>query len=107
TGLDYLNSVTWAPWLRSLAGIRSDHVDFRVDSNNTANSGRGSASLVSPKIGLILGPWRNVEYFFNAGYGFRSNDVRGATITVDPAAGTPAERVNPLVRAKGAELGLR
>jgi hypothetical protein len=103
----YLNSITWTPWLRSLAGIRADRLDYRVASDTALNSGSGSASLASPKIGLVFGPWSNVEYFFNAGYGFHSNDVRGATIAVDPASGAPAQQVNPLVKAKGAEVGLR
>jgi len=107
TSLYYLNSVTWTPWLRTQAGIRSDYLDYRVNSDNSLNSGSGNASLLSPKIGLVLGPWSNVEYFFNAGTGFHSNDVRGATITVDPATGSPADRVTPLVRAKGAEVGVR
>ncbi|MGE5638939.1 MAG: TonB-dependent receptor, partial [Clostridia bacterium] len=107
TSAYYLNSITWTPWLRSLAGIRADRLDYRVASDNPLNSGRGSASLASPKIGLVFGPWSNVEYFFNAGYGFHSNDVRGATITVDAATGAPAQQVTPLVRAKGAEVGLR
>ena len=35
------------------------------------------------------------------------NDARGATIAVDPRTGEPVGRVQPLVRAKSAELGLR
>ena len=106
-GLYYLNSITWTPWLRTLAGVRGDSYRFRVHSDNPLNSGKASASQVSPKAGVVLGPWSNVEYFVNYGYGFHSNDARGATITVDPATGAPAERVSPLVRAKGGELGLR
>jgi outer membrane receptor protein involved in Fe transport len=55
----------------------------------------------------VFGPWSNVEYYANLGRGFHSNDARGATITVDPASGAPAERVKPLVRATGGELGMR
>jgi outer membrane receptor protein involved in Fe transport len=33
--------------------------------------------------------------------------MRGATITRDPARGEPVDRVTPLVRAKGAEIGVR
>jgi hypothetical protein len=106
-GLYYLNTITWSPWLRSNAGLRTDTFRFRVDSDNPLNSGKASASLVSPKLGLVLGPWSDVEYFVNYGYGFHSNDARGTTISVDPATGAPAERVSPLVRAKGGELGLR
>lgn len=105
--LYYLASVTWTPWLRSIAGLRGDWLDYRVQSDNALNSGSGAASLVSPKISLVFGPWNDVEYFVNAGRGFHSNDVRGATISVDPASGAPAQRVSPLVRARGAEVGLR
>ncbi len=106
-GIFYLNTVTWAPWLRSTAGLRADALRFKVDSDTPVNSGSGSDRVLSPKLGLVLGPWSNVEYFANYGYGFHSNDVRGATITVDPASGAAAERVTPLVRSKGGELGLR
>jgi outer membrane receptor protein involved in Fe transport len=57
---------------------------------------------------VVLGPWSRTEYFLNAGYGFHSNDARGTTITVDPNDGmTPVAKVSPLVRAAGAEAGLR
>ena len=39
--------------------------------------------------------------------GFHSNDARGAVIRVDPVSGDAADRVTPLVRARGAEVGLR
>jgi outer membrane receptor protein involved in Fe transport len=43
----------------------------------------------------------------NLGYGFHSNDGRGATITVDPKSSESVEPVDPLVRAKGFDVGLR
>jgi hypothetical protein len=106
-GLYYLNSIPWTSWARTQLGLRADAYRFHVDSDNPANSGSTSASLASPKFGLVLGPWSNVEYFVNYGWGFHSNDARGATITVDPSTGAPTERVTPLVRAKGGEVGLR
>jgi hypothetical protein len=106
-GLYYLNSIPWTPWARTQLGLRADSYRFRVDSDNPANSGSTSASLASPKFGLVLGPWRDVEYFVNYGWGFHSNDARGATISVDPSSGAPVERVTPLVRAKGGEVGFR
>jgi len=39
--------------------------------------------------------------------GFHSNDARGAVIAVDPPSGDRADRVTPLVRARGAEVGVR
>ncbi|MGE0581132.1 MAG: TonB-dependent receptor [Steroidobacteraceae bacterium] len=98
----------WTPWLRSEIGARADRLDYDVSSDLAANSGDGSDSLVSPKASIALGPWRDTEFFAAAGRGFHSNDVRGATIAVDPSDGvTPVERVTPLARADGSEFGLR
>ena len=55
---------------------------------------------------MTLGPWRGTELYANAGTGFHSNDARGTTISYD-GNGQPADRVTPLVRAKGAEIGVR
>ncbi len=99
--------VPWTPWLRMTAGLRADFFDTTVDSNLPENSGGASDALVSPKLSLVFGPWRHTEYYVNAGYGFHSNDARGATIHVDPSTGAPADPVDPLVRAKGADVGVR
>jgi outer membrane receptor protein involved in Fe transport len=101
------NSTPWTPWLRSVAGLRYD--DFHVDvaSSIEANSGTKSASLTSPKLGLIFGPWNKTEYFVNLGHGYHSNDARGVTETLTPKELLPAQASPALVRTKGAELGLR
>ncbi|HTU67860.1 MAG TPA: TonB-dependent receptor [Steroidobacteraceae bacterium] len=97
-----------AEWLRVIAGLRHDHADFRVRSDLAANSGTADDSITSPKLSLVFGPWAETEFFVNAGRGFHENDARGTTIRVDPADGvTGVQRVNPMVRAEGAEIGLR
>jgi hypothetical protein len=101
------SEIEWTRWLRTMIGLRGDVYQFSVTSDNPLNSGDGSDGLVSPKLGVILGPWKATEFYVNAGTGFHSNDARGATITVDPVSGDPVERVTPLVRARGAEVGLR
>src|SRR4030095_11640001 len=64
--------------------------------------------MASPKAGIVLGPWFKTEFYGNAGYGLHSNDIRGATITVDPNDKvTPLDRVPLLVRSRGAEVGIR
>ena len=92
---------------RTIVGLRGDRYNFDVDSTIAQNSGKVNDSLISPKLSLIFGPWAKTEYFLNYGYGFHSNDARGTTITVDPSTGTPADKVDPLVRSKGAEVGVR
>jgi len=105
------NTTKWTEWLRTIVGVRHDTFWANVTSNTPENSGKADASITSPKVGLILGPFHNNEIFLNAGYGFHSNDVRGVTINVNPPntadAGLPAEKVPFLVRAKGAEVGWR
>ena len=102
------DSVHWTPVFRTELGARVDRFDFVVHSNLAANSGQLSDSIVSPKATVTLGPWNKTEFFLDWGQGFHSNDARGATLTVDPGNGmTPVERVTPLVRAVGEEVGLR
>ena len=102
------NSTRWTEKFKTVAGVRADFYRFNVDSDNPLNSGKRTDSLASPKLSLIFGPWAKTEYYVNAGAGFHSNDARGATITVDPKNPALAvDRVPPLVRSKGAELGVR
>ena len=101
------SSVQWLPKLRTIAGVRGDLYHFDDVSDDPANSGRRTASLASPKLSIVVGPWNDTELYANWGWGFHSNDARGAAQTRDPKTGDPVDPVDPLVRAKGAELGVR
>ncbi|MEO6327059.1 MAG: TonB-dependent receptor [Thermoanaerobaculia bacterium] len=108
SGAVYLqNSTVWSPSFRSIIGLRGDLYRFNVQSDNELNSGTETKGIVSPKVALIFGPWAKTEVYVNGGYGFHSNDARGSTIAVSPTTGDPVQRVDPLVRAKGAEIGVR
>ena len=105
-------SIQWHDKVRTRLGLRGDLFSADVSSDLAANSGTESDALLSPKLSLILGPWRSAssrvtEVYVNLGYGYHSNDARGAVIAVDPISGEPATPVEPLVRAKGADVGLR
>jgi len=107
-GLYAENTTRLTDWLRTIVGMRHDQFSAKVTSDTPANSGTADASMTSPKVGLVLGPFRNNEIFLNAGYGFHSNDVRGVTISVNPPnTSEPADKVPFLVRSKGAEVGWR
>ncbi len=98
----------WSEWLRTNIGLRADGYRFKVESDDARNSGRRRADIFSPKMGLVLGPWAKTEFYANAGEGFHSNDARGTTIRIDPADGvSPVDRVTPLARSRGAEIGAR
>ena len=106
-GLYLENTTQWMEKFRTVAGLRTDRFNFKVDSDNSANSGTNSDSKVSPKLNLIFGPWNKTEFYTSAGYGFHSNDARGTTITIDPKTGSGVDKVSPLVRSKGVEFGVR
>ncbi|MEJ0035143.1 MAG: TonB-dependent receptor [Gammaproteobacteria bacterium] len=100
--------IAWSPKFHTTVGLRADYFDFDVHSGLAENSGTASDSIVSPKLTMVFGPWADTEVFVNYGQGFHSNDARGTTIRVDPVDGvTPVDRVNPLVKARGEEIGVR
>jgi hypothetical protein len=101
------NETAWTPWLRTVAGVRADGYQFRVDASDPENSGARQSGLVSPKGGAVIGPFNGTEFYVNAGLGYHSNDARGATMTRDPSTGERVDPATPLARAKGAEVGVR
>jgi outer membrane receptor protein involved in Fe transport len=106
-GIWFDNTVQWSDWLRTVAGARYDSYRFDVHSDIAENSGRVSAHIASPKLAVVLGPWRQTEFFLNYGTGFHSNDARGTTVHLAPKEREPADPVTPLVRTRGAEAGMR
>ncbi len=107
-GLFFKNETHWLEKFRSTAGLRADFFEFDVTSKmQKLNSGDDGAVLLSPKLSLIVGPWYDTELFLNMGYGYHSNDVRSATIQVDPVSNQAVDSVNPLVWSRGAEVGVR
>jgi hypothetical protein len=77
-----------------------------------ANSGTVNKFLPSPKASLIFGPWAKTEVYVQGGFGFHSNDARGATQTMQPISPdnpfpTATARIPALVPTKGTEVGVR
>ncbi len=101
------NKTAWTEKIRTVAGVRADTFKFKVDSSNSLNSGNATATKASPKLNVIVGPFNKTEFYASAGNGFHSNDARGATITIEPKTGLLADKVPPLVRSRGVELGVR
>ena len=101
---------TWLqlnPKVRLNLGLRADYYGADVDAFREVNSGTADDWMLNPKASLIWSTSRSTELSFNAGSGFHSNDARGATIRIDPVTGEPVERVDPLVRATGFDVGFR
>ena len=104
----------WTPWLRSTLGLRYDRIDANVSATggqfNLANGGAESAGQLSPKLGLVFGPFgphARTELYANWGYGYHSNDARGATSVMNPSDGSATEKLDLFSKARGVEAGLR
>lgn len=113
-GIYFENRVQWTDKFRSVQALRGDFVYYDVTClNNPLNSGTSANFLPSPKLSLIFGPWAKTEFYISGGYGFHSNDARGATQTVQPVSadnpfpGIPAQKIPGLIQTEGAEIGVR
>ena len=106
-GLFVENATRWTQTFRTVAGLRADDYRFKVASTLAANSGSSDASLLSPSLSLIFGPWKQTDFYVNLGNGFHSNDARGTLTTVDPRSGEATDKVPGLVRSRGMEFGVR
>ncbi|MEO1043144.1 MAG: TonB-dependent receptor [Pseudomonadota bacterium] len=94
--------------LRVNVGLRSSWYDADVAALSLPeNSGEADDHLLTPTGSLAFRATKSLEMYASYGQGFHSNDVRGATITVDPVSEEAAETVPILVKAEGGEIGLR
>ena len=96
---------------RGYVGVRGDALHYDVKGREAVygatNSGSGHDAQISPKAGLAFAVAPAHELYLNTGVGFHSNDVRGATIRLDPQSGLPADRVPALSKGAGSEIGWR
>jgi hypothetical protein len=123
------NKIQWKEKFRSVVAFRGDEAIYNVTSLTPTyvatelpgspvvnfselNSGTAAKFLPSPKASLIFGPWAKTEFYVQAGFGFHSNDARGATQRAEPISPdypfpTPSTPIPALVQTKGAEVGVR
>lgn len=101
------SEIFWTENFRTTLGLRADYYNWDVLARINANSGSGSDYIISPKIAVAWSLSDEYEVYANYGQGFHSNDVRGAEISVDPVTLSAVDTVDVLVKAEGAELGVR
>jgi hypothetical protein len=93
------NRTQWTSWLRTVVGLRGDAFWFNVRGALDTASRNARAQRLSPKLSVIVGPWRKTELYVDGGYGFHSNDARGVVAQTNPATALP--------RSIGGEIGAR
>jgi outer membrane receptor protein involved in Fe transport len=99
-----MQSVSPWKWLYLEAGVRGDHYGFDVTDRlhpegDSTLTGVKDASMMSPKVNVVVTPLDGTDIYLNYGEGFHSNDARGITSKTDPA--------RPLTKARGYEVGVR
>ncbi len=123
------NKIQWAEKFRTVVALRGDEVVDNVTSLTpsytagelpgapvvnfaAANSGTVAEFMPQPKTSLIFGPWSRTEFYVQGGFGFHSNDARGATQREEPISPsnpfpTATSRIPALIQTKGSEVGMR
>ena len=114
-GAYFKNQTYWHDKVRTTVGLRGDFINNDVTVLSTAgqtynpltnagNSGSASQAVFSPKVGLVLGPWHDTEFFVNGGYGYHSNDARGTTLQFNPVDGSALDassrRISPMAQSQ-------
>lgn len=111
------NTLQWLPWLRTSLGLREDEFSFNVTDKLRkgdggcdiqsdplgCNTGTKRASIFSPKLSIVVGPWTQTTWFVDIAAGYHSNDARGVTRS---GQNPDQPSVTPLTRARSAEIGL-
>ncbi|MBM3553709.1 MAG: TonB-dependent receptor [Alphaproteobacteria bacterium] len=127
-------AVRWTPWLKTVTGARFDYYNAAVSSlqalydapklaastglpafllTGPFNQGVKNASLFSPKLSIIAGPFYKTQFYANYGEGFHSTDARGTVLRVSTAeladddGFVQAASIPLLVKSRGAEIGAR
>jgi len=104
------NTTHWTRWLRTIVGAREDY-----DSGNIRSvlasfpfNGHDGEFLFQPKGSVAIGPFYGTEFYYSAGKGFHSDDLRGVLGSV-PLEGTAyaAGQVPLMAKTFGQEIGLR
>jgi outer membrane receptor for Fe3+-dicitrate len=111
-GLYVENESHWTPWLRTELGLREEVYagqdrSLKPGGIFSTTPFTDSVTLFQPKASFVFGPWWSTEFYLSGGRGFHSDDLRGVsgTVPLEDLGGT--SRAPLLVKADGAELGLR
>ena len=86
TGFFAQAQYTPTDFLKLMGGLRYDYFDIDVDNHfDTANSGDCETDIFSPKIGMVVTPFNDINLFANYGTGFRSPAAWEVSPIGDPA----------------------
>ena len=101
------NEIEWTPWLRTLAACASTATASASTPAIRRTAAPHDAGLVSPKGGVVVGPWQRHRVLRERRLRLSQQRRARRDDHARSGNGEPAERVTPLVRAKGAEVGVR
>jgi len=104
------NTTHWTPLVRTILGVREDYDSGNIRSVLASFPFNGHAGefLLQPKASIAIGPFYGTEFYYSAGKGFHSDDLRGVLGSV-PLEGTPyaVGQVPLMAKTFGQEIGIR
>lgn len=107
SALYYRHQYQWSDRVRTVAGLRWDHLELDAEDALETDFNQDSDLHLSPKLSLIMGPWKSTEYFINMGLGIHSNDARYSYRGINSRQRdrSEVELVSPLAQTRGADIG--
>ena len=112
-GLYAENTTHWLPWLRTHVGLRQEFVggsdrNLLPGEPYSAQPFTQNVALFQPKGSITIGPFAQTEFYYSAGRGFHSNDIRSVsgTVLLENIPGY-AKPTPLLVKVDSEEIGLR
>lgn len=106
-GMHFKIETNWNERLRTFVGYRMDYYSWNVLAKRVENSGKGSDTLLSPKLDIVYLLNNDWEFTFNYGQGFHSNDVRASELNIDPITNESVTPYDALISTKGWDIGFR
>ena len=108
TGAYAQSEIEWTRSLRTTMGLRADVYRYAVTAGNALNSGAGHGGAAEPEALGRHGPLGRHGVLRQRGHGVpQQRRARCGDLRRSVGRAIRPERVTPLVRAKGAEIGLR
>lgn len=78
-----------APWVKLTAGVRYDRLRFDINDRQRALAVEPEMSVVQPKAGIVISPWRGLDLFANYGKSFLPPSATGGQLSRNPALRAP------------------
>ncbi len=76
-------------WVKLTAGLRYDYLDFEIEDRTRGLNVSPSQGITQPKAGIVVSPFRGLDFFANYGRGFIQPSAIGGQLSREPNLEAP------------------